>query len=246
MIFASLIQNWKLIALAVLIISLVVYRAVLVHQRDAARAQVAALTDAAAVLRADNASMAAAVTQQNRAVAALQAKMKLDQDAAAVRETDSANRASAALAQELAHSRAISNAPIPAGCQAAIDGETRKPRSSDDGKATPPAFPSTACRLRVIPAIFCTGHAARGQGAGLRTGLLRAARRRQSDAADRDAECGRRTRRHHARLCGQRRRSEGHGARAGFADRRLRGTGRGDGQRSRRRHGRGQRSRLSE
>ena len=65
MIFASLIQNWKLIALAILVISIFVYRAVLVHQRDTARAQVAALTDAAAVLRADNASMAAAVTQQN-------------------------------------------------------------------------------------------------------------------------------------------------------------------------------------
>jgi hypothetical protein len=120
MLFASLIQNWKLIALAILVIAILVYRAVLVHQRDSARAQVAALTDAAAVLRAANASMAAAVTQQNQAVAALQAKMKLTQDAAAVRETQSANRASHALAQELAHSKALSNAPIPAGCQAAI------------------------------------------------------------------------------------------------------------------------------
>jgi len=102
MLFASLIQNWKLIALVILVTAILVYRAVLVHQRDTARAQVAALTDAAAVLRAANASMAAAVTQQNQAVAALQAKMKLAQDAAAVRETQSANRASQALAQELA------------------------------------------------------------------------------------------------------------------------------------------------
>jgi hypothetical protein len=120
MLFASLIQNWKLIALVLLVTAILIYRAVLVHQRDSAQAQVAALTDAAAVLRADNASMAAAVTQQNQAVAALQAKMKLTQDAAAVRETQSANCASQALAQELARSKAISNAPIPAGCQAAI------------------------------------------------------------------------------------------------------------------------------
>lgn len=121
MIFASLIQNWKLIALAILIIALVVYRTVLVHQRDTARAQVDTLTDAAAVLRANNASMAAAVTQQNQAVAALQAKMKLAQDAAAVHETEFAKRASAALAQALTHAKALTNAPIAAGCQAAID-----------------------------------------------------------------------------------------------------------------------------
>ena len=121
MIFASLIQNWKLIALAILIVSIVVYRAVLVHQRDTARAQVAALTDAAAVLRAANAAMTAAVTQQNAAVATLQAKMKLAQNAAALQETASANRASQVLAQELAHAKTLSNAPIAAGCQAAID-----------------------------------------------------------------------------------------------------------------------------
>jgi hypothetical protein len=121
MIFASLIQNWKLIAIAILIVSILVYRAVLVHQRDTARAQVAALTDAAAVLRAANASMAAAVTQQNEAVAGLQAKMKLAQNAAAEKETASASRAAQALAQELLQAKTLSNAPIAAGCQAAID-----------------------------------------------------------------------------------------------------------------------------
>jgi hypothetical protein len=121
MIFASLIQNWKLIAIAILIVSILVYRAVLVHQRDTARAQVAALTDAAAVLRAANASMAAAVTQQNEAVAGLQVKMKLAQNAAAEKETASASRAAQALAQELVQAKTLSNAPIAAGCQAAID-----------------------------------------------------------------------------------------------------------------------------
>jgi hypothetical protein len=82
---------------------------------------VAALTDAAAVLRAANASMAAAVTQQNEAVAALQAKMKLAQNAAAEKETASASRAAQALAQELVQAKTLSNAPIAAGCQAAID-----------------------------------------------------------------------------------------------------------------------------
>ena len=121
MLFASLIQNWKLIALVLLVTTILVYRAVLVHQRDSARTQVTALTDAAAVLRADNASMAAAVTQQNAAIGALQAKMKLTQDAAAARDTQSADRASLALAQALAHVKEISASSIPPGCQAAIN-----------------------------------------------------------------------------------------------------------------------------
>lgn len=121
MIFASVIQNWKLVALAILVASLIVYRAVLVHQRDAARAQVAALTDAAAVLRASNASMAAAITQQNQAVAALQTKMKIARNDAAARERATATRAAQALAQEFAHAKTLTNAPIAADCQAAID-----------------------------------------------------------------------------------------------------------------------------
>jgi hypothetical protein len=51
MLFASLIQNWKLIALVLLVTTILVYRAVLVHQRDSARAQVTALTDSARCTR---------------------------------------------------------------------------------------------------------------------------------------------------------------------------------------------------
>ena len=79
------------------------------------------MTDAAAVLRAANASMAAAVTQQNQAVAVLQAKMKLAQNAAIARETATAARAAQALTQEFAHAKTLTNAPIAAGCQAAIN-----------------------------------------------------------------------------------------------------------------------------
>ena len=75
MLFVALIQNWKVIALAAMVATVLIYRAVLVHQRDSARAQVTALSDAAAALRAENASMAAAVARQNEAIDALQGKV---------------------------------------------------------------------------------------------------------------------------------------------------------------------------
>ncbi|MGD0289630.1 MAG: hypothetical protein ABSC63_08260 [Candidatus Binataceae bacterium] len=121
MLFGALIQNWKVIALALIFATALIYRAVLVHQRDSARAQVATLTDAAAALRAENASMASAVARQNEAIGALQGKMKVAQEAAAQREAQSAAEAERAMSQELAHANAVRNAPIPAGCQGAIN-----------------------------------------------------------------------------------------------------------------------------
>jgi hypothetical protein len=121
MLFGALLQNWKVIALAAIVATALVYRAVLVHQRDSARGQVTALSDAAAALRAENASMASAVARQNDAINALQGKMKLAQQDAAHREAQFAASATQAMSRELAHANAIRNAPVPAGCQGAID-----------------------------------------------------------------------------------------------------------------------------
>lgn len=51
MLFGAMIQNFKLIALIAIVATALIYRAVLVHQRDSARAQVTALGDAAVALR---------------------------------------------------------------------------------------------------------------------------------------------------------------------------------------------------
>ncbi|MGH7840161.1 MAG: hypothetical protein ACREQD_00360, partial [Candidatus Binataceae bacterium] len=68
----SLAKPLVLVALvAALIVGLLGYRALLVHQRDAARAQVAGLQAELAGLSAANQAMKAAVTQQNAAVADL-------------------------------------------------------------------------------------------------------------------------------------------------------------------------------
>jgi peptidoglycan hydrolase CwlO-like protein len=121
MLFGAMIQNAKLVVLVLLVAAAFAYRAVLIHQRNSARAQVTTLTAAAAVLQADNTSMAASVAKQNAAVEALQAKMRLTQNDATHRQAQYAAAAAQAMARELAHSNAIKSAPIPAGCQSAID-----------------------------------------------------------------------------------------------------------------------------
>lgn len=121
MLFGAMIQNAKLVVLVLLVAAAFAYRAVLIHQRNSARAQVTTLTAAAAVLQAANTSMAAAVAKQNAAVEALQAKMRLTQNDATHRQAQYAATAAQAMARELARSNAIKSAPIPAGCQSAIN-----------------------------------------------------------------------------------------------------------------------------
>jgi hypothetical protein len=121
MIFGALLQNWKLITLALLIATAVIYRAVLVHQRDSARAQATQLSTEAAVLRADNAAMKSSVGRQNAAIGALQQEMRVAQLEATQREAKYAASATEAMNQELARASAIRKAPVPAGCQGAIE-----------------------------------------------------------------------------------------------------------------------------
>lgn len=121
MLAGALIQNIKLIALVAIVAGALIYRAVLVHQRDSARAQVTALGAAAAALRAENASMAAAVGRQNAAIGALQDQMKAAVQAAAQREASATATAARTLGAAAARAEAERKAPVPAGCQGAID-----------------------------------------------------------------------------------------------------------------------------
>jgi hypothetical protein len=119
--FVMLLQHWKAIALVAIVASALIYRAVLVHQRDSARAQATALGDAAAALRADNASMSAAVTRQNEAIDALQGKMKLAQQAATQREAQYAASGAQTMSRAVARANAVHIAVVPAGCPGAIN-----------------------------------------------------------------------------------------------------------------------------
>ena len=121
MLVGAMIQNFKLIALVGLVAAALIYRTVLVHQRDSARAQVAALGDAAAALRADNASMVAAVARQNAAIGTLQDQLKTAAQAAAQREADYAASATRTLNTEMVRAQAERSAAVPAGCQGAIN-----------------------------------------------------------------------------------------------------------------------------
>lgn len=121
MLFGTLIHYWKPIALAAVLVAAFTYRAVLVYQRNNARAQVISLDKAEDALRAENAAMTAAVKHQNDALDALQGKMQLAERAAAQREAQYANSRAQAMRQVRAHADAIREAPVPAGCQAAID-----------------------------------------------------------------------------------------------------------------------------
>ena len=64
-------RYWKPLALGLLISAAIVYRALLVHQRDQARAQVVTLTTEAAALRASNQALGFAIARQNAAVTEL-------------------------------------------------------------------------------------------------------------------------------------------------------------------------------
>lgn len=113
---------WKPLALAVLLASAFAYRAILIHQRDAAREQGARLTAEAAALRAGNQALGAMIDRQNAAVAELKARADAAVNAMAANE-EAASRAGAA-AQGTAEQagRALLAAPIDvnSGCEGAI------------------------------------------------------------------------------------------------------------------------------
>jgi hypothetical protein len=121
MIFAALIQNWKAIALIAMVATALIDRAVLVNERDTARAQAAAESGAATVLRLEKVSLTAAVARENAAAGALQDKIKLAQRRATQRKARYAAIETKEMNRELAHANAIRIAASPPGCQGALD-----------------------------------------------------------------------------------------------------------------------------
>lgn len=117
----ALTQLWKPIALLGLVAALMVYRAAIIHQRDAARRQVNA--DQAEIMRlqASNAALTGAVAQQNAAVEGLRARMQASALAAGKREAAYANQGGEIMRQETARARAMIKAPVEAGCAGAIE-----------------------------------------------------------------------------------------------------------------------------
>ncbi|MBF6559120.1 MAG: hypothetical protein IVW56_02430 [Candidatus Binataceae bacterium] len=116
----AILSYWKPIVIVALIAAGLIYRGVLVHQRDAARAQIVELTQQTGALEADNSAMRAAAVQQNAAIAALQSQMAAANAAAKSRTAEFAARGAQAMQGELAHATQLDHAAVPAGCAAAI------------------------------------------------------------------------------------------------------------------------------
>lgn len=118
---ALLLKLWKPIAIVALIAGLLIYREVLVHQRNAAIAQVKTLTARAAMLQASNAAMQLAVKQQNAAVESLRQKLAQANFQAAQYEREFAAKGAREMLRQAAKAHEIQNAPVPPGCAGAIE-----------------------------------------------------------------------------------------------------------------------------
>jgi uncharacterized protein YlxW (UPF0749 family) len=111
---------WQPVALALLIAAALGYRALLLHQRDAARAAAAHLSASLADAEASNAALQSAIATQNSAVAQLHAELEQGVQAAAARERAATAVGTAAMRTAASGARALEGARIDAGCAAAI------------------------------------------------------------------------------------------------------------------------------
>ena len=107
-------------AIALLIAGALGYRALLVHQRDAARAQATQLGASLADAEASNAALQSAIAVQNSPVAQMRTQMARSAEVAATREHAATAAGAAAMSTAVSGARAIEAAPIEAGCAAAI------------------------------------------------------------------------------------------------------------------------------
>lgn len=115
-----LLTYWKPIALSLAIVALFVYRGMLIHQRDSARSSLAAVQSQLADFKSAEAACESAVARQNDAVAGLKAAADLAAATAQTRQANVTEAATAADGRETRHAAEIVNAPVAAGCAAAI------------------------------------------------------------------------------------------------------------------------------
>jgi hypothetical protein len=117
---ALLFANWKPIVLAVVLLGAFAYRATLLHQRDAARAESAAMAIEVADLKSAEAACQAAVARQNDAVNGLKLAAETAVAAAASRTANLASAANLEQSREEARAAEVVRAPIAADCAGAI------------------------------------------------------------------------------------------------------------------------------
>ena len=112
---ALLIANyWKPIAIVVALAAALAYRGLLIHQRDAARAETASISVQLADWKISEAACESAVARQNQAVNAIAAA------AAKTREANLAASAAATASDEARRANAILSTPIANDCASAI------------------------------------------------------------------------------------------------------------------------------
>jgi len=114
-------QLWRPVALALLVAAALGYRALLLHQRDAARAQAAHLSASLADAEASNTALQNAIATQNSAVAQLRAELEQSVRDAAARERAATAKGAAAMRTAANGAQALERARIEAGCAAAIE-----------------------------------------------------------------------------------------------------------------------------
>ncbi len=116
----GLLTYWKPLALLAAFAALMVYRTVIIHERDSARAQVAAMTSQLADFKAAEAACEAAVVRQNQAVDALKLSAERAVVAAHTRETSLAAAAASADARENQRADELMRSPVAPDCAGAI------------------------------------------------------------------------------------------------------------------------------
>lgn len=117
---AALAQLWKPIGLALLLAAVLGYRALLIHERDAARARAAHLQSELSEAQAANSAMHGAVAAQNAAVARLNSKLKRINGEAAARERSAEAQGAASMRRASEEARALARTRMGSGCAAAI------------------------------------------------------------------------------------------------------------------------------
>ncbi len=113
-------QLWRPVAIGLLIAAALGYRALLVHQRDTARATAAHLSASLTAAEASNAALQGAIATQNSAVAQLRTQLKQSMAAAVAREQAAAAAGATAMHAAARGAQAFERARIAAGCVAAI------------------------------------------------------------------------------------------------------------------------------
>jgi hypothetical protein len=111
---------WKPVAIALLIAAVLGYRALLLHQRDTARAEAAHLSASLADAEASNAALQSAIATQNSAVAQLRTQLEQGAQAAAARARAATANGAALMRTAAVGARALEGARIDTGCAAAI------------------------------------------------------------------------------------------------------------------------------